>query len=142
MARYIVFGAGGENPGFITDDTHVIPRSGAIPIDDVVYAALLDGISKGKTLCLVGGVPVTVDPIYSHDDLAEVERTWRNAQLNGTTWLLSRNQEELAVGSPTSMSDESIAALLDYRQQLRDWPAHEHFPEIEWRPMLSITVQA
>ena len=44
----------------------------------------------------------------------------RNIKLASTDWVLIRKQEEDLLGLPNSMSSEKFAAVLQYRQALRD----------------------
>jgi len=81
------------------------------------------------------GLPILIDPPPpSPEQVAAIERMWRDNQLNTSQWLVARYSEETSLGMATSNTAEQFAELLEYRQHLRDWPASESFPNAEERP--------
>lgn len=70
----------------------------------------------------------------STDDKATVERSWRDAELTLYQWLRDRHRDEQDLGRPTTLSDVQFLELLNYLQQLRDWPKDERFPDRHARP--------
>lgn len=62
------------------------------------------------------------------------ERVWRDAELDSTQWPVARHRDEKDAGTTTTLSATQFAALLTYRQALRDWPAAAGFPDSAQRP--------
>ncbi|KII27498.1 phage tail assembly chaperone [Pseudomonas fluorescens] len=82
-----------------------------------------------------GGLPILVDMVPpSSDDLAAVERAWRDAEVLRVSWLRDRHRDQVEVESPTTLSAEQFSELLVYLQALRDWPQGSQFPLGEHRP--------
>lgn len=82
------------------------------------------------------GLPVLIDPPPpSPAELAENERRWRDSMLNPLVWLRDRHRDQLEIGAATTLTPEQFAELLEYMQQLRDWPQSEAFPDSAQRPM-------
>lgn len=67
-------------------------------------------------------------PEKTTEELASEVRTVRNALLSSTSWLIERHKEQIAGGIKTSILEEDYAALLSYRQSLRDLPQQPGFP--------------
>ncbi|MGY4641152.1 phage tail protein [Pseudomonas sp. TE24901] len=81
------------------------------------------------------GFPVTVDPPgLTSEQLATKERSWRDRQLATATGLRDRHRDQLELASPTTLVPEQFTELLNYLQQLRDWPQSANFPTVENRP--------
>ena len=55
-------------------------------------------------------------------------RAERDRRLDATTWLVERHKEQTAGNIETSITGEDYAALLTYRQALRDLPQQQGFP--------------
>lgn len=55
-------------------------------------------------------------------------RSERDRRLNATTWLVERHKEQTEGNIETSITEEDYAALLTYRQALRDLPQQQGFP--------------
>ncbi len=70
----------------------------------------------------------------SAEVLRDVERSWRDAELNRYEWVVTRHRDEVEMDYGTSVDLEQFAELMAYRKALRDWPAVEAFPSIEHRP--------
>lgn len=69
------------------------------------------------------------------EDMAALERAWRDSVINPTEWLVGRHRDEQDMELTTTLQAEQFAELLRYRQALRDWPQSELFPGIEHRPV-------
>jgi Phage tail assembly chaperone protein len=81
------------------------------------------------------GYPILVDPPPpSPDEAADIERSWRTAQLSATDGLVARDRDELEDGG-TTLTTEQYAELQTYRRELRDWPQGSFFPFSEHRPV-------
>jgi len=108
-----------------------------VEVAESVWQALLDelSVSPKKMSSRPDGQPVLIDPPpLDADELATVERAWRDAQLTLTDPLVSRHRDEIEDGGATSLSPEQYAELQAYRRQLRDWPHGDQFPLGEHRP--------
>jgi len=82
------------------------------------------------------GYPILVDPPPpSPDEAADIERSWRTAQLSATDGLVARDRDELEDGGGTTLTTEQYAELQTYRRELRDWPQGSFFPFNEHRPV-------
>lgn len=68
------------------------------------------------------------------EQLAAIEREWRDAEVSSTEWLVTRHRDEQDLQRDTTLTADQFAELLTYRQALRDWPVSEQFPAIEYRP--------
>ena len=89
------------------------------------------------------GLPILVDPPpLTEQELAAAARAWRNQQLTASQWLVDRDRDEQAAGAPMSLSTDRYHELLDYRQDLRDWPASVGFPAGTSRPMSPVWLSA
>ncbi len=67
-------------------------------------------------------------------DQAQVERVWRDGEIERITWLRERHRDQLELGLSSTLAAEQFAELLAFIQQLRDWPQSEAFPAVELRP--------
>ncbi|WP_454834059.1 MULTISPECIES: hypothetical protein [Pseudomonas] len=82
------------------------------------------------------GYPVLIDPPRpSAEDLAGIEREWRNVQLATTDAVIVRHRDELEEGVETTLSAAQYSELQAYRRALRNWPEAGEFPLIEHRPI-------
>lgn len=109
-----------------------------VEVSESVWQSLLNelSISPKKMSSRPDGQPVLIDPPpLDADELAAVERTWRDAQLALSDPLVSRHRDEVEEGGATSLTAEQYAQLQAYRRQLRDWPQGEQFPLIDHRPI-------
>lgn len=79
-----------------------------------------------------GNIPLPVPP-KSTEQLALESRAKRDQLLDGTQWLVQRHQDQVNAGIQTTFTAEQYAALLMYRQALRDLPNQAGFPEtVTW----------
>lgn len=74
-------------------------------------------------------------PPMSYEQLADIERTWREGQLMTTDGFVARHRDELESAGPTSLTAEHYSQLQIYRRQLRDWPQSLDFPKTNHRPI-------
>jgi len=128
-----------SNPrGFYFDHMHGdnIPE-GAKEITSEQHQTLIDGQSQGKIIREdADGYPVLIEPPpLTPEEVAAIERNWRNAKLAATDGDVTRHRDELEEGSATTLSAEQYTALQAYRRQLRDWPQGEEFPLADHRPV-------
>lgn len=108
----------------------------ALEISEAVYLAVIASPEPGKIRSHVDGLPVLIDPPpASAEQLAELERRWRDGELQAVTWLRDRHRDQLEIGTATTLTAEQFAELLIYLQALRDWPTAEAFPDSAGRPV-------
>lgn len=118
------------------EGVHVCPDD-AIPISDERYLSVIacrvDGKVRGHD---AEGLPILIDPPpLSAEELEQVERVWRDAQLVQTDSLVVRHRDEVEDGSTTTLTAEQYAELQAFRRALRNWPEGDEFPLIEHRPL-------
>ncbi|WP_372242500.1 phage tail assembly chaperone [Pseudomonas sp. C1C7] len=92
-----------------------------------------------------GGTPlpamVSIVPVADADPTVRA-RLWRNEQLAASQWLVDRDRDEQAAGTPMTLSTDQYHELLDYRQDLRDWPLNGNFPKDFSKPAAPLWLQA
>ncbi|MEE5122099.1 phage tail protein [Pseudomonas alliivorans] len=117
---------------------------GAKEIDDELHAYLVAAQSSGKLILPdADGYPIAIDPPTPDDEeLAAIERLWRDAQLSVTDPLVSRHRDEVEEGGLTTLTPEQYAELQSYRRLLRDWPQEDQFPLVKYRPPTPIWLSA
>lgn len=71
----------------------------------------------------------------SLEDLAALERIWRDGQLSESQWLTARHRDELDLSSATTLTTIQFSELLVYRKALRDWPQGDLFPLADHHPV-------
>lgn len=111
----------------------------AIEISDERYEEVIANPDPAKVRSHDGqGLPILIDPpvaVLTGEELAAIERAWRDGEVSSTEWLVTRHRDEQDMQLTTTLHAEQFAELLEYRQGLRDWPQSEHFPAIEYRPV-------
>lgn len=93
------------------------------------HAALINGQSFGKIIVAdAAGRPVIQDPPPPTDEqLASMERVWRNGELDRADIELNKVKDGMGFGSVTDW--------LAYRCALRNWPENAAFPDSAQRPV-------
>lgn len=121
----------GINSTDIPDDVIEIPQGYWISLlQQLAVTPKMIGVSADN------GYPILVDPPSpSQDEAAEIERSWRTAQLAATDGLVARDRDELEDGGGTTLTTEQYAELQTYRRELRGWPQASFFPFSEHRPV-------
>lgn len=125
-----------EAATFYDTDVHGenIP-AGSIEVTSDQRRELIAAIANGHPIaCIDGCIQIGEAPAQSPTELAEVERMWRDAEMQSNEWLVARHRDEQDMQLTTTLQAEQFAELLQYRQALRDWPQSELFPAIEHRP--------
>lgn len=116
----------------------VIPED-AKEISEERYQAVIANPQRGKARSHdAEGLPILIDMadvVLSSEELAARERAWRDAEVSGTEWLVTRHRDELDMQLETTLIAERFAELLEYRQALRDWPQTSTFPDASHRPV-------
>ena len=126
-----------KQTGFFYDPAfnEVMPAD-VVEITAEAHAQLLAGQGEGKVITWGDGdYPFLKEaPEPSPEQLATVERAWRDSQLAVTDSVVTRHRDELEDGAATSLTTERYAELQSYRRQLRAWPEAGDFPLSEHRP--------
>ncbi|MDR6957452.1 hypothetical protein J2W43_001428 [Pseudomonas brassicacearum] len=122
--------------GFYDAAINVSMPDDVVEISAASHAELLVGQSEGKVIAWGDdGFPVLVDPLPpSHEELATVERTWRNLRLAETDGVVARHRDELEERVDTTLTPAQYNELQEYRRALRHWPQGEAFPLLDHRP--------
>ena len=125
--------AGYDETGSITafyDSEDSPPPAGANVIA-ITYDEWLTCIASQQyrvaDLRLVPPAPPTSEAVTA--ELSNEVRERRNRLLSRTDWLVLRHRDQLANSGTTTLTPESFAALLSYRQALRDLPLQPGFPD-------------
>ncbi|MBL4981693.1 phage tail protein [Pseudomonas carnis] len=69
------------------------------------------------------------------EQLASIERAWRDTQLLDTDGIINRHRDEVEGGGETTLTMEQYRSLQVYRQGLRNWPEAPIFPDSTGRPV-------
>lgn len=126
-----------EAATFYDTDVHGenIP-AGSIEVTSDQRRELIAAIANGHPIaCIDGCIQIGEAPAQSPTELAEVERMWRDAEMQSNEWLVTRHRDEQDLQQAATLQAEQFAELLLYRQALRDWPQSALFPAIESRPL-------
>jgi hypothetical protein len=113
-----------------TVDSPAPPDVQVAEITDAEWRTAINAPSVGKRAMLDEHMHVMLaDPVApTRAELASAKRAERDAALRATDWLVSRHQDEKLIGDGTTLTAEQFAALLKYRQSLREsselpgWP--------------------
>lgn len=110
---------------------------GAKEITAELYQELLDGMEQGKILSEDSeGYPVLIEPPpLTPEEVAAIERNWRDAKLATTDGDVTRHRDEVEEGLATTLTAEQYRDLQTYRRRLREWPESGEFPLMDHRPI-------
>ncbi|MBB1614219.1 phage tail protein [Pseudomonas sp. UMC65] len=122
---------------FYDPTVHISMPKDVVEIAAERHAELMTGQAAGKVIDWgKDGFPVLIDPPPpSAEDLAAVERAWRDQHLTATDGVVTRHRDELEDGTATTLTAEQYAQLQAYRRALRAWPESGGFPLSEHRPL-------
>lgn len=109
---------------------------GAKEVTEEQHAELVAAQSNGKLIVPdPDGYPIAIEPPPpSDDELATVERVWRDQRLSETDGVVTRHRDELEEGRETTLTPTQYTELQAYRRALRNWPEAGEFPLIAHRP--------
>lgn len=108
----------------------------AIEIAPELHATLMNGQTELIMISFDTQPPSLVErPPKSIEQLADIERAWRDGQLASTDGVVARHRDELEGGPATTLTAAQYTALQVYRRELRDWPQGAEFPLAEHRPI-------
>ena len=120
---------------FLDDSISPLPED-AYPLTTDEHQAYLQGQVDGKMIDFSTCPPSLIErPPPSFEELATVERAWRDGELAATDRVITRHRDESDMGRATTLVNEQFAELLSYRQALRDWPQGAEFPLVDHRPV-------
>ena len=115
---------------------HALMPDDVIPIDAETIDQVIANPPMGKMRAhRQDGTPYLVDLVLTPEEVAALERAWRDSVLAQAVWLRDRHRDQLEIGGSTTLTAEQFQGLLVYMQALRDWPQSEQFPAIEHRPV-------
>ncbi|MEF9443650.1 phage tail protein [Burkholderia sp. MS389] len=129
--KFAAFDAQGNVTAFYDSvDSPVPDEVSAVEIDFELWLDLIAAQSTGKRLVIdKTGKVAALDPLPpTRAEAAFAKRMERDAALHATDWLVSRHQDEQLLGDGTTLTADQFAALLRYRQSLREasdlpgWP--------------------
>lgn len=110
----------------------------AVEITEDNYEAVIANPEPGKVRSHdKNGLPILIDPLpATGEELAAIERTWRDLEIERVKWIRERHRDESDMGKPASITAAQFSELLIYIQRLRDWPESPAFPAKEDRPVI------
>ncbi|MBI6657272.1 phage tail protein [Pseudomonas carnis] len=122
--------------GFYDDEVHQSIPADAVKITQDQRAALLIGEAAGRKISSdTKGFPVLVNREPPSDEILIAQaRQWRDTEIDSLNWLRERHRDEVDAGRTTTLTAAQFGELIDYIQQLRDWPASGGFPKTDARP--------
>lgn len=126
-----------QTGGFYDDEIHLSIPDVAVNITQDQRTKLLLGEAAGRIICAdEKGFPILGDPEPLSDEaLIAQARQWRDIEIDSLKWLRERHRDEVDAGRSTTLTAAQSGELIDYVQQLRDWPAVEGFPASKTKPL-------
>jgi hypothetical protein len=110
--------------------------SGLIEVSNERRAAIIAARANHQVVVCEGGVISFQDPPPpTLAELADQERTWRNAELALGMRLRDRHRDQLEIEVQPTLSGDQFKELLLHIQALRDWPQSPDFPQSAYRPV-------
>ncbi|MNS99312.1 hypothetical protein D3C72_1337110 [compost metagenome] len=120
---------------FLDDRINPLPED-AHPLTSDEHQLYLEGQVAGKIIDFSTCPPSLIErPALPIEQLAEIERVWRDALLLVTDGVVARHRDELEEGIATTLTGEHYRELQAYRRVLRDWPQGAEFPLVDHRPI-------
>lgn len=116
--------------GFYLGGFHRLIPADRIEISQEKHAALLEGQSSGKVISHDGTNVILQDP--PPVDPTPGLRARRNRALTETDAFVARHRDQVETGITPTLNASTYTALLRYRQALRDLPAANGFPNVDF----------
>lgn len=115
-----------KSGGFYIEGFNFDVPNDAVEISSEKYEELKHGLALGLVV-LIGddGVPVAAPAFLTEEGEAIMERAWRDSVIAQTDYLAMPDYP---------LTEEARSKILEYRQQLRDWPSTSYFPNKQCRP--------
>lgn len=122
--------------GFYDTVNHDVMPADVVEVSEAFKQELLDGERAGLIIEWDDtGCPFLAErPANTFEQVAAIERVWRDGAMGISEWLVLRHRDERDMELATTLSTVQFAELLHYRQTLRDWPQSQNFPDVELRP--------
>jgi hypothetical protein len=102
---------------YIEKEEALLTDNSYIPKGHRLYLEALEEVEQGLAV---------IEPYVAPDTRPQEERTWRDAELAKADIELNKVQDGRGTGL--------VSDWRDYRNELRDWPEHESFPDSAFRP--------
>lgn len=111
----------------------------AIEISPELHAQLMEGQSAAIKINFDTDPPTLTDrPPLSSEQLAEIEREWRDGLLAKTDSVVARHRDEVESNASTTLTLAQYSGLQVYRTELRAWPQAAEFPQTKHRPAVPL----
>lgn len=121
------------------EGVHTVMPDDVKPITDAHFEQVIGASVQGQVIFHKDGLPYLKDAAsLSVDQLAVVERKWRDGEISASEWMVIRHRDQLELGETLTLSADEFQALNRYRQELRDWPQSADFPDQSKRPVFPI----
>lgn len=106
---------------------------------DYLKSAVGAAGGNGQSVDAISWSNAVADEVINCDQVEnnrrDQARKWRNEQLVASQWLLDRDRDEIAAGISLTLTTEDFYELVEYRQELRDWPQRPGFPKKTTKPL-------
>lgn len=105
----------------------------AVEVDAEIFEefALLTPPAGKRRIGGPDGLPAWADDISSEGKADPSHaRAWRDSEIARVAWLRDRHRDESDLGVTQSLTDAQYRTLLEYIQELREWPSSVGFPEL------------
>jgi len=103
---------------YIEKEEALLIDNSYIPKNHRLYFKALEEVEAGEAV---------IEPYVAPDTRPEEERQWRDAELDKADVELYKVQDGRGTGL--------VSDWRNYRNELRDWPEHESFPDSAFRPV-------
>lgn len=113
-----------------------------VPFPDARYLEVIANPEPGKVRGHgEDGLPILIaPPAQTLVERSELERVWRNVEIESVKWLRERHRDQLDIGEDTTLTAEQFSELLTYIRNLRDWPQSPEFPSVDSRPVKPVWI--
>lgn len=119
------------------DTVHFEMPADVLEITEEVYDSVFANPAPGKVRANdANGYPILIErPPLTDEELASIERAWRDAELFATDPLVARHRDQVEEEGPTTLTAAQYKELQVYRKHLREWPESNEFPDSAGRPV-------
>jgi hypothetical protein len=132
--KFAAFDSQGNITAFYdTVDSPPPPDAKVVEISDDEWRTAIEAPSRGKRATVDEQMRVVLvdPPAPTRDERARAKRAQRDAALRSTDWLVARHQDEKLIGNGTTLTADQFAALIQYRQALRDIADADRWPDVD-----------
>lgn len=126
------------------DSLHSVMPDDVVPISEARYLEVFANPPLEKVRGHdEDGMPVLLDPpAWTPEEIATVERAWRDSQIRQVQWLRDRHRDQLDMNQAPTLTTAQFSELLAYIRDLRDWPQSPAFPSPEHRPAVPVWIDS